>query len=596
MISLHDSASFCAFTGQIWRSASDIMGLLPLEVLCSFSGMAVVFLLSHYRNSCMSNTQSEQFSNREAPSVVELMQAEVCSIIKKSDAAYSQSAAGKLDSSMDALEEIILVSLKKVDEDIFQKASYLVKQLSCLYSTIKTMAEILQRNDILIRLEVLSLPKAIHAQIKLTEDACSTQSLSSGKKSSGATPATSKPNFQGHPPATKSIGTNSFQFSPKSLDKESLTRSTKYNRGQDAGILPSWSSKPQEESSSTHLGKNSQWKDSIEVKSKFQLKRWTSSTTINTPAPVKTCLPLERRTQSLEIGKESLAKCDLQTSLSCRNPSQSWNPLVNKIYQIDNLPKNLAYKMRNMKFNGYEILVLVSALVTATAELVPIEGHESIKQKLKVLGNTVLLRKQTSVWESTSTRTMVLVGPPKCGKTTLVEEFANDFHASLFKISSDFFSLVSSGAEKQNLTKAIFSTALKLQPCVIYFSHYDRLGEVSASPELHTEILDFILKEKNRFSLDETSDRVALLFSSHTKCNQNHSLVRKGISLEISYPDFIMRRTLLHDLFVKSGLEVTQNMIEQLVNELDGCSVVDVWIRGLQHVLISPCTSQPSNN
>jgi len=90
--------------------------------------------------------------------------------------------------------------------------------------------------------------------------------------------------------------------------------------------------------------------------------------------------------------------------------------------------------------------------------------------------------------------TFLLVGPPGCGKTLLVEKIAAESQSTLLSVSPSNILSKWSGESERTL-RALFSTAATVRPCIVFLDEIDALaGQRSSSDDpgsrrLLTELL-----------------------------------------------------------------------------------------------------------
>lgn len=134
------------------------------------------------------------------------------------------------------------------------------------------------------------------------------------------------------------------------------------------------------------------------------------------------------------------------------------------------------FKINAQKFTDYELMIASHIVVPADIPVrwSDIAGLDSVIQELRE--SVVLpikhrhLFSQSKLWQAP--KGVLLHGPPGCGKTLIAKATAKE--ADMRFINLDVAILTDKWyGESQKLASAVFSLALKIQPCIIFIDEID---------------------------------------------------------------------------------------------------------------------------
>ncbi|KAI8116687.1 ATPase family AAA domain-containing protein 1-A [Lucilia cuprina] len=151
--------------------------------------------------------------------------------------------------------------------------------------------------------------------------------------------------------------------------------------------------------------------------------------------------------------------------------------LYNEIhYFFSRLSGEGEFKISAQQFNDYELMIASHIVVPSDISVSwsDIAGLDSIVQELRE--SVVLpvrhrgLFNQSKLWQAP--KGVLLHGPPGCGKTLIAKATAKE--AGMRFINLDVAILTDKWyGESQKLASAVFSLALKIQPCIVFIDEID---------------------------------------------------------------------------------------------------------------------------
>lgn len=134
------------------------------------------------------------------------------------------------------------------------------------------------------------------------------------------------------------------------------------------------------------------------------------------------------------------------------------------------------FKINSQQFNDYELMIASHIVVPSdiSVSLSDIAGLDSVVQELR---ESVVLPvrhrnifSQSKLWQAP--KGVLLHGPPGCGKTLIAKATAKE--AGMRFINLDVAILTDKWyGESQKLASAVFSLALKIQPCIVFIDEID---------------------------------------------------------------------------------------------------------------------------
>nr|XP_014102638.1 ATPase family AAA domain-containing protein 1-B [Bactrocera oleae] len=144
--------------------------------------------------------------------------------------------------------------------------------------------------------------------------------------------------------------------------------------------------------------------------------------------------------------------------------------------QLKRLGDQSGFKVNPQQFNDYELMIATHLVVPAdiTVSWNDIAGLDNVIQELRE--SVVLpvrhrdLFNQSKLWQAP--KGVLLHGPPGCGKTLIAKATAKE--AGMRFINLDVAILTDKWyGESQKLASAVFSLAIKIQPCIIFIDEID---------------------------------------------------------------------------------------------------------------------------
>lgn len=144
--------------------------------------------------------------------------------------------------------------------------------------------------------------------------------------------------------------------------------------------------------------------------------------------------------------------------------------------QLKRLSDQGSFKINTQQFNDYELMIASHIVVPADIPVSwsDIAGLDSVVQELRE--SVVLpvrhrdLFNQSKLWQAP--KGVLLHGPPGCGKTLIAKATAKE--AGMRFINLDVAILTDKWyGESQKLASAVFSLALKIQPCIVFIDEID---------------------------------------------------------------------------------------------------------------------------
>lgn len=146
------------------------------------------------------------------------------------------------------------------------------------------------------------------------------------------------------------------------------------------------------------------------------------------------------------------------------------------VYSYYRLSDDGTFKINSQQFNDYELMIASHIVVPSDIAVSwnDIAGLDSVVQELRE--SVVLpvrhreLFSQSKLWQAP--KGVLLHGPPGCGKTLIAKATAKE--AGMRFINLDVAILTDKWyGESQKLASAVFSLALKIQPCIVFIDEID---------------------------------------------------------------------------------------------------------------------------
>lgn len=172
----------------------------------------------------------------------------------------------------------------------------------------------------------------------------------------------------------------------------------------------------------------------------------------------------------------------------------------------------------------------------------------------------------------------LLRGPPGTGKTMISVATANEVDATVLKIKGSDMVSKYVGEPQQNVDK-LFDAALDLQPCIIVFDEIDALlterGQTK-NPTGHDQMVAQFLANMSEISYD---DDVFLVGTTNKHDELDEAVTRPGRlgeEIYVGLPGKAARRELLQQVLEPAATDLSENIIEGVVEVTRGYSFADI--------------------
>ncbi|HUY76702.1 MAG TPA: ATP-binding protein [Ktedonobacterales bacterium] len=221
---------------------------------------------------------------------------------------------------------------------------------------------------------------------------------------------------------------------------------------------------------------------------------------------------------------------------------------------------------------------------TETAPVLDVKAQTEIERFIRLQGlNDALLTKGIP-----APRTLLLYGPPGCGKSTAAAYVAQSLHRSLLIVRLD--AVISSylGTTAKNL-RSVFEHAAR-RGGVLFLDELDALAKMRDDSNEVGEIKRIVT------SLIQNIDAFPHLYVI-AATNHEHLLDpaiwrRFDSIIELKLPDFSQRTQLLHQfLDIKDIDEATTTVLTTLTEGLSGADIKQIAIRSRQEYFLKPTSN-----
>jgi len=193
-----------------------------------------------------------------------------------------------------------------------------------------------------------------------------------------------------------------------------------------------------------------------------------------------------------------------------------------------------------------------------------IGGLDEVKNEIKLAIIYPMLRPDLyRLYRSEGGNSILLYGPPGCGKTYLAKAVAGEVNANFFNIKITDLLSKWHGATDKNVQN-VFHDAQKMAPSVLFFDEIDGISGVKGATEEQFErrILNVFLTEMDGF---EDKGDVMVLAATNTPWNVDPALLRPGRFGKLVFvppPDFEARKAIfkihLRDRPLSEDLDLTK--------------------------------------
>ncbi|KAI9553782.1 hypothetical protein GHT06_019046 [Daphnia sinensis] len=234
----------------------------------------------------------------------------------------------------------------------------------------------------------------------------------------------------------------------------------------------------------------------------------------------------------------------------------------------------------NLQLTEYE-LAIASNLVDP--ESIPVSwndvaGLDSVVQELH---DTLILpiknKKQFPSQLLQPPKGILLHGPPGCGKTMVAKATAKE--AGMRFINLDASTLTDKWyGESQKLATAVFSLAVKIQPCIIFIDEIDSLlrSRNSKDHEATAMVKALFMLHWDGLTTDNTKNGVVVLGATNRPQDVDHAILRRmPASFYIGLPGTEQRRQIAQTILKNERLAADVDL-EELARLTEGFSGSDI--------------------
>lgn len=192
----------------------------------------------------------------------------------------------------------------------------------------------------------------------------------------------------------------------------------------------------------------------------------------------------------------------------------------------DELAKHRRKNLKLIQFNKEDQSLIESDKPTETFD--DVGGLEDVKKKIKM--NFILPLKQPEIFAAygkSAGGSLLLFGPPGCGKTFLARAVAGEIEANFMHIELQAILSMYAGQSEHNLHD-IFEKARENKPCVIFIDELDAMG---GSRHLMRQHHDRMLVNQLLLELDglqAENDNVFVIGATNTPWYLDSALRRPG--------------------------------------------------------------------
>ncbi|XP_045612413.1 outer mitochondrial transmembrane helix translocase-like [Procambarus clarkii] len=184
-----------------------------------------------------------------------------------------------------------------------------------------------------------------------------------------------------------------------------------------------------------------------------------------------------------------------------------------------------------------------------------ISGYESV---LELIEDNVLTAATLKLYHSShvvgQVPSLLLYGPPGCGKTIMAEAIADAMQLAMIVISPAAVKSKWVG-ESENNMKAAFTLAVKLQPCIIFIDEVDLFFVDRQDRGLDSGILATFLLATNKVA-EESDILIIVIAATNTTSNIDPAILRRfPLTLHVDKPDQATRKKILHHHLCKQHVD-----------------------------------------
>ncbi len=221
----------------------------------------------------------------------------------------------------------------------------------------------------------------------------------------------------------------------------------------------------------------------------------------------------------------------------------------------------------------------IGTMATAGITLADVGGLEEVKKRLHLSFLSPLRNPELRLRFGKSLRGgLLLWGPPGCGKTLIARALAGELGASFYEIGLSDVLDMWIGSSERNL-RAIFDTARRNRPCLLFFDEMDALGQkrshLRGGGSSMRGVVNQMLAELDGASTD--NEGVFVLAASNHPWDIDSALLRPGRfdrTVLVPPPDQAAREAILG--FHLRGKPVERLNLSRIAKTTEGMSGADL--------------------
>ena len=221
----------------------------------------------------------------------------------------------------------------------------------------------------------------------------------------------------------------------------------------------------------------------------------------------------------------------------------------------------------------------IGTLGAAGINLADVGGLEDVKKRLHLSFLSPLRNPELRLQFGKSLRGgLLLWGPPGCGKTLIARALAGELGASFYEIGLSDVLDMWIGSSERNL-RAIFDTARRNRPCLLFFDEMDALGQkrshLRGGGSSMRGVVNQMLAELDGAGTD--NEGVFVLAASNHPWDIDSALLRPGRfdrSVLVPPPDLAAREAILR--FHLRGKPADRLNLSKIAKSTDGMSGADL--------------------
>lgn len=201
-------------------------------------------------------------------------------------------------------------------------------------------------------------------------------------------------------------------------------------------------------------------------------------------------------------------------------------------------------------------------------------GNEDAKQALAFLVSYIVDFEKYDRAGIVPETGIVLVGPPRTGKTFIAEALAGTIKAALQERGSDetirYLPLTASELKKHGIADILIGAKM-IAPVVLFIDEIDTGGFQRERDAAALGELQIAMSTLSR----DKSKKVIIVAATNKPENLDFSLLepgRFGKRIDFSYPTFNERREYLHRELAKRAVNIAPDYIDKLAHESENCS------------------------